>query len=193
VAAHECPHVTATDVPHRDEEHAVRFASFEYRDDVRVIYRRCGARLSDESFPECLVGSGDRRQDLHRDSAAQPFVSSTKDYGHPALADLLLQLVARDPVPHTDSSGHQEVGVPAKPPGAHQTPPICRQVAALAGAGDMIAISKRSISYRAIKYLAGSVQAQRVNVSLGPRRRSSSMCQICAPAATPRLASYHDE
>ena len=49
---HERPHIAARHIPHRDEQHAIRIASFEYRDNVRVIDGRRGSRFMNETVPE---------------------------------------------------------------------------------------------------------------------------------------------
>jgi hypothetical protein len=58
----------------------------------------CGARLPDETLPERRVCSQRRRQDLHGDLAAKPFVMSKKHRSH-ALADSLASRYPRSPNP----------------------------------------------------------------------------------------------
>src|SRR5258707_15742141 len=120
--ADEGPHIAAAHPPHRDEQHTARLAGLEDRDDVRVVHRRCGARLPDETLPERLVGSQGRSQDLERDRAIQAFVVRAEHHGHAALADLLFQQIAGDPRTGREAARHDEI------PLAHPASPALRPV-----------------------------------------------------------------
>jgi hypothetical protein len=70
VLAHEPPHITAADQPHRDEQQAAGLTSLENRDDMRIIHHRRSARFPDEPPPERPVSRKSGCEDLHRHLAA---------------------------------------------------------------------------------------------------------------------------
>ena len=53
---HQRPYITAGHIPHRDEQHPIRIAGFEHRDDVLVIHCRRRPGFTNEAVPECLIG-----------------------------------------------------------------------------------------------------------------------------------------
>ncbi len=53
--------------PHRDEQHPVRIARLEDRDDMRVIDGRRGPGLTNEAVPERVIRRQRGREDLDRD------------------------------------------------------------------------------------------------------------------------------
>src|SRR5690349_15501338 len=83
--------VTAGHEPHSDEQHPVRVAGFEYRDDVRIIHCRCGPGFTHETAPEFVVCRQRGRQDLECYLPVEPFVPGPEDDRHAAFADLLFQ------------------------------------------------------------------------------------------------------
>src|SRR5208337_4764537 len=91
------PRITAWHVPYCDEQHPVRIAGLEHRDDVRIIHRRRRPGLADETMPEGLIRRQCRSQDLERYRPLKPHIQSAEHNRHPALADLLLQTVPGDP------------------------------------------------------------------------------------------------
>ena len=105
---HERPHITARHVPHGDEQHPVRIACFEYRDDVRIIHRGRRPGFPDETVPERLVRRHRGREDLERDLPSKPAILGSEHDRHSASADLLLQPVSGDP--RTSGEAGQEPG-----------------------------------------------------------------------------------
>ena len=87
-------HVAALDEAHGDVQHAVALPGGEDRDDVRMVHRGRGPRLTDEPLTERLVRAQRRGQQLQRHVPAQLDVAGTVNEGHAALADLLLEPVA---------------------------------------------------------------------------------------------------
>jgi hypothetical protein len=96
VLAHQSPHITAADQPHRDEQQAAGLASLENRDDVRIIYHRCSARFPDEPTPERPVSPERGCEDFHGHLPTQSLVTSAEHYGHAAASDLLFEAVATE-------------------------------------------------------------------------------------------------
>ena len=58
-------------------------------DDVRVVERRCRARLTGEPLPVIRAGQRLGAEHLDRDGAAQALVTRTINGAHAAFADLL--------------------------------------------------------------------------------------------------------
>ncbi len=91
------PHVAARHIPHGEEQHPVRLAGLEHRDNVRMIYRCRGPGLPDETVPERLVCRQRRREDLQRYLPPEPLIQCPEHHCHPTPADLLLQPVPGNP------------------------------------------------------------------------------------------------
>ena len=88
--------IPAGHVPHGDEEHPVRLARREHRDDVRIIDGRRRSRLTDEAPLKRRIARQRRRENLQRDQPAEPFITGPEHDRHPALADPFLEPVTRN-------------------------------------------------------------------------------------------------
>jgi hypothetical protein len=100
------PRIAARHIPHRDEQHPVRIAGFEHRNDVRIIHGRRTPGFTNEAVPECLIRRQRRREDLERYLPLEPLILGPEYNRHSSLADLLFQTVPRDP--GTDGEAGQE-------------------------------------------------------------------------------------
>ncbi len=95
---HQLAQRRAVDVLHDDvgDRHTghVGLAGVVHGDDVRVVQRRGGVRLTAEAGHERGVPGEVRAQQLDRDAAAQAQVAALVDLGHAATTDDLAELVA---------------------------------------------------------------------------------------------------
>ena len=73
--------------------HAFHAAHFEYRNDVRVIQTRGGARLGQEAGHRAAVAGKAADDELHRDLTPEAQLPCTKYDAHTAAADALEQFV----------------------------------------------------------------------------------------------------
>src|SRR5262249_12363514 len=89
----------AVDILHRDERPSLPFIQLVDMRDVRMIQRRCEARLLLEPLQPLLVGSEARRKKLERDWALEPRVLGKKDLAHSALAQRSHDAVSSDDGP----------------------------------------------------------------------------------------------
>ena len=84
----------ALDVLHHDEVRAVVRAGVVDVHDTGVVHPRRSLRLAPEPRDEGLVPRVVRGEDLDRDGSAEDAIGPAVHGGHPAAAELLLELVA---------------------------------------------------------------------------------------------------
>jgi hypothetical protein len=93
---HERPYIASRHIPHGNEQHPIRIACLEDRDDVRIVHGRRRPGFTNETVPECLIRRQRGREDLERHLPLKPLILGSEDNRHSSPANLLLQAVPGD-------------------------------------------------------------------------------------------------
>ena len=95
--AHQRSRVAARHISHGDEQHAICFARFVHRDNVRVIHRGGGPGFTDETVPEFIIRRQRGRKDLECYLPRQPLILGPEYHRGSAVAYLFFQAIPGDP------------------------------------------------------------------------------------------------